>query len=143
MCGEMILTVAVKCRFCGEVFGPKPGNGKGRVFDKEPLRSIAFHKKGLLICLILEMVGILGMIVATWLGNNGSQPNASYIGNTSLCMFLVSQVVASVFASLLARKLYNLSATILVVIVSLVPCLGLIAQLVMFGKARQVLRDGG
>jgi len=35
MCGEMILTTAAKCRFCGEVFDPTLKKGKGKKSKKE------------------------------------------------------------------------------------------------------------
>jgi hypothetical protein len=44
---------------------------------------------------------------------------------------------------MLANKVYGLAAAICVVILSFVPCVGLITLLVVNGKATNILRDKG
>jgi hypothetical protein len=66
MCGEMILTTAAKCRFCGEVFDPALKKTKGkksrRSSDEDETISTAEMVLAVLCSGIGCIVGIVWMI---------------------------------------------------------------------------------
>jgi predicted RNA-binding Zn-ribbon protein involved in translation (DUF1610 family) len=68
MCGEMILTTAAKCRYCGEVFDPtlKKGKGRGGKSGKtKEIRTIAVSQRYLIICVLIQIVAYIGLVGAS------------------------------------------------------------------------------
>jgi len=143
MCGEMILTTAAKCRYCGEVFDPTLKKGKGRGGKTKEIRTIAVSQKYLIICVLIQIVAYIGLIGAT--ASSPKSPGGPALVATLLfsLMFWVSAIAGMVFACMLANKVYNLAVAIVVVILSLIPCVGLLTLLMVNGKATQILRDKG
>jgi predicted RNA-binding Zn-ribbon protein involved in translation (DUF1610 family) len=146
MCGEMILTTAAKCRYCGEVFDSTLKRGKGsggKGGKKKELRSIAVSQRYLIICVLVQIIAYIGLIVASAsAGNPPKGPAVAVILLLALAM-LVTGVAGMVFACMLANKVYGVAGAIFVVILSFVPCVGLITLLVINGKATKILKDKG
>jgi len=143
MCGEMILTTAAKCRFCGEVFDSTLKKGKGRGGKKKELRTIAVFQKYLIICVLIEIVAYIGLLGASGAAGPTPRGPALAVALLFLLVLLVSGVAGMVYACMLANKVYSVVAAVLVVILNFIPCLGLIALLVVNGKATSILRDKG
>jgi predicted RNA-binding Zn-ribbon protein involved in translation (DUF1610 family) len=142
MCGEMIMTTAAKCRFCGEVFDSTikklKKKGKG---GKAKLASIASSQRTLIICIFLQICLYIGLL-ATSQGNNPQ----SGVAILSLCLALammVAGITATVFAFKLAIQIHNTGMGILLGILTLVPCIGLIVLLTINNSATRLLRDKG
>jgi len=57
--------------------------------------------------------------------------------------FLLTAVVSSVFVFMLAIKVFGTGLGVVLGILTLVPCLGLIALLIVNGKATSVLKERG
>jgi hypothetical protein len=77
-CGEMILSSAIKCRFCGEIFDAvlKKGSGSGKKPTKANSRTEADAGRDLVIGFLCFAVGA-GLTVASYAnaasGNGGSR----------------------------------------------------------------------
>jgi hypothetical protein len=67
----------------------------------------------------------------------------STVALVALAVWALAGVAATVFAFMLAHKLYNVGIAILVVILTCIPCLNLIALLVVSNKATRLLKDKG
>ncbi|MFI5454667.1 MAG: hypothetical protein ACHRXM_04375 [Isosphaerales bacterium] len=143
MCGEMILTTAAKCRFCGEVFDPTLKKGKGRGGKKKELRTIAVYQKYLIICAL----GLLTAWIASFIFSprGGPPPRGPLLGVLALIglVLIVSWLAGAVFACMLANKVYSVAGAIFVGILSLIPCINLIPWMVVNGKATRILKDKG
>ncbi len=100
-------------------------------YSGDELRGIASSQKAVLVCLL----GYIIALVATFaLGGNGLIAGV-------VCAVL--GITATVFVFLLATKIYEGSAGILLGILTLIPCIGLIALLVVNQKATSILKDNG
>jgi hypothetical protein len=58
-------------------------------------------------------------------------------------VLLIASVAGTVFSFLLTMKISNVGMAILVLLLSLIPCVGLIALLVINGIATNRLKDAG
>jgi hypothetical protein len=146
MCGEMIVATAAKCRHCGEVFDSTVKTAKGRSgkgSKKKGLRSIAVYQKYMLVCILIEIASYAGMLIATVAG--GPTAGGAFLAVRLLgaLVLIVAGIAGTVFAFMLAHKLYNLAVAILFLIVGVIPCIGLIALLIVNGRATRTLRDKG
>jgi hypothetical protein len=150
MCGEMILATAAKCRYCGEVFGPtptKPTKVGGRKRGKRAeLKNIAIFQKSLLLCILAQIILWLALVATVVASVRSRQPPASgvlvLVGLLYLGLF-VAGIAATVFAFLLALKVYSTGVGILMGILTLAPCLGLVVLLIINGSATSTLRNKG
>ena len=138
MCGEMIVATAAKCRFCGETLDPelrkrgKSRSGGGDNKAPEDLRAIAKFQKGILLCILTEML-MFGLSAAV----------GQKFGPLFAIGFLAASIAATVFVFLLAMKIYSTGMGVFLGILTLVPCLGLIVLLIVNGNATGVLKKHG
>jgi phage-related protein len=109
-------------------FAPLAGTASATQAD---LRGIAKNQRTIMLCLLFNIsMYIFGMLVPR-------------IGTVCGSAALICGVVASVFIFMLATKLYGLGLGIFMAILTLIPCLGLIALLIVNGKATNVLKGQG
>lgn len=97
---------------------------------REDLRRVAKYQKGILICLLINLIalGCLFMLPA------------------GLRLFLqlgmlVVGIVQTVFVFLLALKVYNIVLAVFLGILALIPFVALLALFIMSGKATGILRE--
>jgi DNA-directed RNA polymerase subunit M/transcription elongation factor TFIIS len=79
ICGEMILSSAAKCRFCGEVFDPvlKKGGGSGKKPRKKSSRTEAADGRDLVIGFLCFAVGA-GLTLASYANAASSKGGSRY-----------------------------------------------------------------
>jgi hypothetical protein len=99
---------------------------------REDLKSIATYQKGILVCILIYLLTIVG--------NFFIPEDVQILLGLALA---VLGVVSTVFVFLLAIKVYNTGVGILLGLLALVPCLGLIVLLVINGKATRILQQNG
>jgi predicted Zn finger-like uncharacterized protein len=104
----------------------------GRKVNRKDLRDIATYQRAVLLCILVSIIAV------------GSQ----FALPPSLRLFLalgmlVTSVVSSVFVFLLAVKVYSLGVGIALALVTLIPCIGLIALLIINAKATSTLKENG
>ena len=152
MCGEMILTTASKCRFCGEVFDATLKKAKKSGGKKAELKKVATLQKYLVMSILIFILSYLGLIAsfamqATQAGPPGAPPNMGGGTVAIVLVLLLVVMVASlgswVLSVLLANRLYGSGGAILVFFSQFVPCVNLITLLVVNSKATNLLRDKG
>jgi hypothetical protein len=115
--------------------GPAVGVRSGR---REDLRSIAVYQKGVLTCLLLSIVLVMAAQQVS------AQKTASPgVGLALLGLVVANSLAATVFAVLLAIKVYDLGVGLLLGVLSLVPCAGLVVLLIINGRATKTLRANG
>jgi hypothetical protein len=122
----------------------KTKSGKGK--KKAELKSIATYQRYLIICiLILIPTNIAYFASLRALQSNPAKPAGGTIAifGLSLIVSLIFGLAATVFAFLLTKKISNVGMAILVVLLTLIPCVGLISLFVVSGKATKRLRDAG
>jgi len=100
--------------------------------SREDLRSVAKYQKGILVCILIYLVAVIGQFAVP-------EEVRAIIGLGVLGVGLVG----TVFVFLLAIKVYNTVVGVLLGILTLVPCIGLIVLLVVNGKATAVLKQNG
>jgi predicted RNA-binding Zn-ribbon protein involved in translation (DUF1610 family) len=152
MCGEMILTTAAKCRFCGEVFDATLKKVKKKGGKKGQTKSIAYLQKYLLISILVMLLSYVGYMVAIGV-SVASRPNPQAPPNLQgpmiavigilLVVIMVASLAAWILSVLLASKLYGTGGAVLVFLLQFVPCVNLITLLVVSNKATNMLRDKG
>jgi hypothetical protein len=99
---------------------------------REDLRSVAKYQKGILVCILIYLVAVVCQFLLP-------DQLRIFLG---LGVLLVG-LVGTVFVFLLAVKVYSPGVGILLGILTLIPCVGLIALLVVNGKATNVLTQNG
>lgn len=96
------------------------------------LRTIATHQKGILVCILIYIIAVVGQVVLP----------------PELKLFVmigvgIVGVAATVFVFLLATKLYTGGTGIVLAVLTLVPLLGLVILLMINSKATGVLKENG
>ncbi len=99
---------------------------------RSDLRKVAEYQKGVLICILVYLAGVLVQIAMP--------PAVLPIG---ALMGLGAGLVGAVFVFLLAMKLYGAVGGGLLGLLTLVPLIGMFVLLVINGKATNVLRQNG
>lgn len=102
------------------------------IADREWLRKVATYQKGVLYCILLQLLSIVPRMVAP--------PEIVLIAGLASLAIILAGVV---FVFLLATTVYSTLVGVLLAIVALVPCLGLVALLIVNSKATTVLRRHG
>ncbi|HJT35258.1 MAG TPA: hypothetical protein VJ783_24750 [Pirellulales bacterium] len=109
--------------------GPVVGVLSGR---REDVRSVAIYQKGIMVCILLYLIAILGQFFLP----------QQLILFLRLGVLLIG-LTGMVFVFLLATKVYGAGLGILAGLLTLIPCVGLIVLLTVNGKATHVLRQNG
>jgi len=110
--------------------GPTPLN-YGRP-QRNDLKEIAKRQRAIQICILFYILAIFGQFLLP-------QELRWIVGLVALVVI----ITATVFVFMLALALYSTGVGVLLGILTLVPCIGLIALLIVNGKATNVLRDHG
>jgi predicted RNA-binding Zn-ribbon protein involved in translation (DUF1610 family) len=148
MCGEMILASAAKCRFCGEVFDATIAKVKKKGGKKRTLRKIAMLQKYLIMC-ILGMLGsyvaLIVVVIASGQTAGGQAPHGPVLVVVGIVylLLLVASIAAWILSVMLALNVYGTTGAVLLFLSQCIPCVSLIALLVVNGKATTMLRDSG
>jgi hypothetical protein len=99
---------------------------------REDLRAVARYQKGILICILIYLLVVVGQFLIP-------QQFRIFLGLGVVVLGLVGMA----FTFLLASKVYSMVIGILVAILTLIPCIGLIALLIVNAKATSVLTQNG
>jgi hypothetical protein len=100
--------------------------------SKADLKSVASYQKVILLCILayLALVGIQFVLPPD------SRPMLMLVA-------IPLGLIATVFVFLLATKVYSTGMGIVLAVLTLIPCIGLIALLIINGKATAVLKKHG
>jgi hypothetical protein len=112
----------------------KPKSGKGK--KKAELRSIATSQRWLIICILINILAYIACLVSLRLGSLA-------LALVFVLILLIASIAATVFSFMLTMKISNVGMAVLVLLLSLIPCAGLIALLVVNGIATKRLKDAG
>ncbi|HEV3025680.1 MAG TPA: hypothetical protein VGX76_24575 [Pirellulales bacterium] len=109
----------------GQAIGVKSGR-------REDLRKVAIYQKGIMICILLYLLAVVGQFLIP--------APLRFV----LALFAIPVLITgAVFVFLLAMKVYETALGVLLGILALIPCLGLIVLLVVNGTATNMLRANG
>ena len=100
--------------------------------SREDLRTVATMQKGILVCILLQIIGTVGQVVS---------PPGLAMAFAGLA--LITGIASFIFVLLLAMRVYGVGMGILLGVLCMIPCIGLISLLVVNGKATSVLRQNG
>jgi hypothetical protein len=100
--------------------------------NREDLRKIASHQKVIVVCILIYLLAVVFQFAFP--------PQVRPIIGGAV---LIIALVGTVFVFMLATKVYSPVTGVLLGILTLIPCLGLIALLVVNGKATSVLKQNG
>lgn len=152
-CGESIVATAVKCRFCGAIFGPMLKQARGAQVGGinsgrfEDLRKVAAYQRHVNLCLLFQMMAFIGSlvaIVALTSPERGDQSGTTQIVLGIVVMLIViSMVVSAIFAFLLTLQVSNVWVGIVVIAGALIPCLNWIVMFAVAGHAANILKKNG
>ncbi len=128
MCGEMILTTAAKCRYCGEVFDSTLKKTKKSGGKKGELRKVAALQKYLVMSILVFILSYIGLIAAT-VAMQPAQPGQAQPGGAMIAivgvlvlLVLVASLGSWVLSVMLASRLYGTGGAVLVFLLQFVPC---------------------
>jgi hypothetical protein len=99
---------------------------------REDLRSVARFQKGILVCILLQIILFIAQLIAP--------PEIKWLFALA---YLPVALAGTVFAVLLALKVYNAVLGVLFGLATLLPCIGLIALLAINQRATGVLTQNG
>jgi hypothetical protein len=100
--------------------------------DRARLLAIAKYQKGILLCILASLGGFLVQLAL---------PGPLRLLGAAIQILVSLASVA--FVVLLAKTIYNTVAAVVFAVLTLVPCVGLIALLFINQKATSALREGG
>ena len=99
---------------------------------REDLRSVAKFQKGIILCILIQLVALVGQFALP--------PAVRPILGLGI---LVVGLAGTACVFLLAVKVYSTAVGILLGILALIPCIGLIVLLIVNGKATGILKRNG
>ena len=97
--------------------------------QKEDLRNVAVYQRGMIICILLNIVLYIAML-ATGL-------------QLLQIAFAILAIVQLVFVFGLARRTCNLVSAIILTVLALFPCIGLMILFIVNQRATKVLQENG
>lgn len=106
----------------------------------EDLKKVAQFQKGIIFCILANLVLVIVNIVAGQVLEGGAEVIA---GLAIIGIYLIVAIAQLACIVMLATQVYNIGVGILIGILSFVPCLGLILLLVVNQKATSVLQQNG
>jgi hypothetical protein len=112
----------------------KAKSGKGK--KKAELRSIAQYQRFLMISILSYIVTYIAFFAAF----RGGAPAVALL---FLAAVVIAGLAATVFSFMLTMRISNVGMAILVLLLSVIPCAGLIALFIVNGIATRRLRDAG
>jgi hypothetical protein len=98
----------------------------------EDLRSVAVYQKGIIVCILIQLMMFLGLFMVP-----------SDIAGMIWIAAVPIGVASTILIVLLAIKVYGTGIGILLGILAFVPCMGLLILLMVNGKATRILRRNG
>lgn len=99
---------------------------------QEDLRAVALYQKGILVCILVQLLAVIGQLAV---------PAEMRI--LVALVALATGLVGLVFVFLLATKVYGIGAGVILGVLTFIPCIGLIVLLIINGKATSILRQNG
>jgi hypothetical protein len=108
-----------------QIVGVNSGNIEG-------LRNVARYQKGVLMCILIQILGVIVQLLLP--------PSLAMFSGIAL---IAIGIAATVFVFLLATNVYTTPLGIVLGILTLIPCIGLIVLLIVNSKATTVLRQNG
>jgi uncharacterized membrane protein len=99
---------------------------------REDVRAVAVYQKGILICILIYLLAIVGQFVVP----SAVRPVIGFLA-------LADVLAGMVFVFLLSTKVYSTAVGIMLAILTLVPCLGLVVLVVVNVKATGILKQNG
>lgn len=107
---------------------------------RQDLRSVATYQRGIIGCILLY---IIAFIAQTIVFRSRGDETPLWIGMVAAFAGLGSALAGAVFVFLLSIKVYGPALGVLLGILTLIPCLGLLALLRVNAKATTVLQQNG
>jgi hypothetical protein len=101
----------------------------GRIED---LHKVAKYQKGILVCILIQLIAVAAQLALP-------EELRVFVALGSLVVGLVS----TVFVFLLAVNVYSTALGVVLGVLALIPCLGLVALLIVNQKATNVLKQNG
>ena len=100
--------------------------------SRRDLREVAQYQKCILVCILINLIAILGQFVLP--------PDLRIIIWVGM---LAVSLSGALFVFILALKIYNTAAGVIFAIWAIVPCIGLIALVIVNERATSILKDNG
>ena len=100
--------------------------------DQEKIKRVAMYQKGVLVCLLLQLMAIAGALA-------GPMAIQALLGYGLIVLFFAG----AVFVLLLAMICYGTSTGVVAGIVALIPCIGVIVLLIVNNSATKLLKKEG
>ncbi len=100
--------------------------------SREDLRSVAQYQKGILVCILIYFIAVIGRFTIP-----------AELRLIILPGIVLAGLMGTVFVFMLAIKIYSTGGGVLLGILTLVPVLGLIVLLLVNGKATGILQENG
>ena len=104
------------------------------------LRRVAMYQRGIIACILLYIIAFIAQSIVF---RSRGDEIPLWVGMIAALAGLGSALAGAVFVFLLSIKVYGPALGILLGILTLIPCLGLLALLRVNAKATNVLQQNG
>ncbi|HTN75630.1 MAG TPA: hypothetical protein VL096_10300 [Pirellulaceae bacterium] len=106
--------------------------------QRADLRTVAQYQKGIMYCILANIVLFVGNMVA-----RGGGEGLSIVAYGFLAIYICVGLIQLALIVMLSTKVYNIGVGIIAGVLSFVPCVGLIILLIVNQKATSVLQSNG